>query len=89
MQFVREKHGGGPEHYSCSMGGSVFEIYPSVPSEPETRATRLGFTVDSIERVIGGLPADACVINAPKNTRWGRRAVIQDPEGHKVELLEQ
>jgi lactoylglutathione lyase len=29
LQFVKEKHGNGPEHYSCTASsGEVLEIYP-------------------------------------------------------------
>jgi hypothetical protein len=28
LTFVREKHGSGPEHYSCERNGRVLEIYP-------------------------------------------------------------
>ena len=29
LEFVKEKHGSGPEHYACERNGVVFEIYPS------------------------------------------------------------
>jgi predicted enzyme related to lactoylglutathione lyase len=28
------------------------------------------------------------VISAPKDSDWGRRAVVADPDGHRIELLE-
>lgn len=28
LVFVHEKHGDGPEHYSCERNGKVLEIYP-------------------------------------------------------------
>jgi len=28
LKFIVEKHGNGPEHYSCSHNGKVLEIYP-------------------------------------------------------------
>lgn len=29
LEFKREKHGKGPEHFACEHNGFVFEIYPS------------------------------------------------------------
>lgn len=28
LEFALEKHGKGPEHYSCEVDGKVLEIYP-------------------------------------------------------------
>jgi hypothetical protein len=28
LKFVLEKHGDGPEHFSCQVGEKVLEIYP-------------------------------------------------------------
>lgn len=28
LQFKREKHGDGPEHWACQVGDAVLEIYP-------------------------------------------------------------
>lgn len=35
LTFVPEKHGKGPDHYSCERDGKVFEIYPAKPGAPE------------------------------------------------------
>lgn len=29
LTFVKEKHGGGPEHYACERDGKVLEVYPA------------------------------------------------------------
>ena len=89
LRFVREQHGSGPVHHASEMGESVFEIYPRKPEEPPTSGARLGFNVRSLDRVLEALNlAKATLISAPTSTRYGRRAVVQDPEGHKIELLE-
>lgn len=88
LSFTPEQHGNGPEHQSCELGDSVLEIYPYQESQGETTGARLGFQVDSIDRILAACSAEARVLSAPKLTQWGRRAVIQDPEGHKVELTE-
>lgn len=88
LRFTRESHGKGPDHMACSLDGFVFEIYPRGGAD-HTRATRLGFTVANLDdtldaiRTLGGQ-----VVPSPTHTEWGRRAVLLDPEGHKVELTE-
>jgi lactoylglutathione lyase len=88
LSFVREKHGNGPVHHSSNAGGSVFEIYPCANANEKTTGTRIGFKVKSIDQTIAACPSNVRVLSAPKQTPWGRRAVILDPEGHKVELME-
>lgn len=88
LQFTKHRHGTGPEHLSSDMGGIVFEIYPAGANE-STASTRLGFTVPSLEVALRGVRAlEASVMVEPSDTPYGRRAVIRDFEGHKVELCE-
>lgn len=86
LVFEEDKHGKGPVHYAARLPGLVFEIYPRASEAESTRAVRLGLTVPSLERALADLPGS--VVSPPKQTEWGLRAVIKDPEGHKVELLE-
>jgi predicted enzyme related to lactoylglutathione lyase len=90
MRFVKHRHGSGPEHFSAELGaGGVFEVYPLTAESSLTTTTRIGFCVDSV--------ADACsaislcggrIVSEPKIGAWGMRAVIDDPEGHRIELTE-
>lgn len=86
LKFEREKHGGGPEHYACQSSSSVFEIYPL---ETESSAgARLGFSVESVDSVVESLQESGYeILNEPKNSKWGRRAVVADPDNHRVELV--
>ena len=90
LQFAEEKHGAGPEHLSCDLDGHVFEIYPLANEKQGTTATRLGFRVESLPATIRAISAitEARVLRHPEGTKRGRRAVIVDPEGHRVELVE-
>jgi predicted enzyme related to lactoylglutathione lyase len=89
LPFEKEKHGSGPEHYSCSTGEVLIEIYPLVSGDAGTTGLHLGFSVDSLERTLAIAVAEgATMVSGPKLTQWGRRAVIKDPEGHTVEFLE-
>jgi lactoylglutathione lyase len=89
IKFSRHQHDQGPEHLSASVGGTVFEIYPSAHSKESTTSTRLGFTVPSLSKAIAELRGlEATVLIEPADTPFGRRAVVKDFEGHKVELYE-
>ncbi len=88
LSFAREQHGTGPVHYACEMGRLVFEIYPQ--SEPQVLPeTRLGFAVGQIADLIGGLEdTGVAVVQPPRETPWGLRAVVRDPDGRSIELIE-
>ena len=89
LSFSTHRHGKGPEHWAAEMAGSVFEIYPATPDVPGTLGTRIGFRVPSIDDVIRRLEGfPGSVVSPSKDSEWGRRAVLVDPDGHKVELLE-
>lgn len=88
MLFDRHAHGKGPEHYASDICGFVFEIYPQRNADDTTTKTRLGFNVDDVDSVIDLLRAiDATIVTDPTDTEWGRRAVVNDFDGHTVELV--
>jgi predicted enzyme related to lactoylglutathione lyase len=90
IAFAQEKHGDGPLHYAGTIGDLVLELYPL----PEgaglaDSTTRLGFAVaglDAVVRALEGVGAE--VVALPRQTAWGRRAVVRDPDGRAVELSE-
>lgn len=89
LSFKKHRHGDGPEHLSSSVGGAIFEIYPMRTADEGTTSTRLGFTVKSLETTIRRLrQAHATILSEPRDSEFGRRAVVKDFEGHKVELYE-
>ncbi len=74
---------------SSHVGEAVFEIYPVASPEESTVATRLGFSVPSLTSALECLRGlNATVLAEPSETPFGRRAVVEDFEGHKVELYE-
>ena len=90
FEFTVHQHGKGPEHLSAPMGDTVFEIYPAAGPEETTVATRLGFRVPSLAKTIDQLRAlNVEILSDPSATPFGRRAVVKDFEGHKVELYEE
>ena len=91
--FAEEKHGSGPVHYSTQTGSSVFEIYPGEAGAPIDRkasgATMLGFSVASLNDVLASLERSRSpFISGAKDSPWGRRAVVTDPDGRAIELSE-
>jgi predicted enzyme related to lactoylglutathione lyase len=89
MQFEKHAHGSGPEHFAAVVGAVTFEIYPARNAADATTAVRLGFSVPSVEEAIGKLLTAGGRLVAPaKDSPWGRRAVVDDPEGHRVELTQ-
>jgi lactoylglutathione lyase len=89
LQFTKHRHGNGPEHLSSMVGETVFEIYPLNGENERTVSTRLGFSVPSLPNALSQLRGlDATVLVEPSDSEFGRRAVVKDFEGHKVELYE-
>ena len=89
LEFTKHRHGTGPEHYACELGDAVFEIYPRQSDRDGTSSIRIGFRVASVEALVAQLQeAGARIVSPPTNSPWGRRAVVADPDGHKVELTQ-
>jgi predicted enzyme related to lactoylglutathione lyase len=89
LRFTQERHG-GPEHYSCHIESTVFEIYPRNGREVGAPAVRIGFRVASVDETLERLTRQgASLVTPAKDSPWGRRAVVKDPDGYIVELSSQ
>jgi lactoylglutathione lyase len=87
LEFEKHSHGTGPEHYAASDETSTFELYPASSGFPANGSTRIGFAVASCDEVAERLlAAGFSIVTPPADSPWGRRAVVLDPDGHKVEL---
>lgn len=87
--FQSEQHGNGPQHYSCNINGLIFEIYPaSTDLNNLTQNIRLGFQVKNLPQFIEHLIDIEKIILQPQQTSFGFRAVIQNHDGHIIELTE-
>lgn len=89
LRFVDEKHGSGPLHYSVSLpGGTVMELYPR--GNREASRTRLGFTVTDLDAAVASVEAASGrgPVGPPDRRADGLVAVMLDPDGNKVELVE-
>lgn len=87
LEFVQHSHGTGPVHLTSETAGRVFEIYPLGDNELPTSSTRIGFSVPAVDDTYQALlAAGGQNLSSPKNSPWGRRAVVVDPDGHRVEI---
>ena len=88
VAFERHQHASGPEHLAAALNGLTFEIYPSAPHE-ETAGVRLGFKVNDLDATHARLvERGAEIIKPPTDSQWGRRMVVNDPNGNRVEITE-
>ncbi|MBL8677869.1 MAG: VOC family protein [Myxococcales bacterium] len=86
LRFSREKHGEGPEHYATIDNAPLIELYPESPSNDRTR---LGFDVADVDAIVERVAASGATVRAlPSESPRGRRAVVIDPDGRAVELIE-
>ena len=87
LEFEKHRHGAGAEHYAASDGIWTFELYPASAKFPASSSARIGFAVASCDEVANKLRVAGFSLDAtPADSPWGRRAVAQDPDGHRVEL---
>jgi lactoylglutathione lyase len=88
LHFEKHRHGNGLEHFASNIGQTIFEIYPQTDQSGTTIGTRLGFQVLDVDSLVIELQkADVTVIAKPSVSEWGRRAVVVDPDGHRIELI--
>ena len=84
-----ERHGQGPPHYAGQVGECVLEVYPLPDGGEADVTTRLGFAVADLSRVLEAMQAGGTpVLSPPRDTAWGKRAVVRDPDGRAVELYQ-
>lgn len=89
LQFTSHRHVSGPKHFAARLaGGGVFEIYP-ISQAASTLGTRIGFLVPSVDAAVAALSDyPTALITSPRDSEWGRRAAVADPDGHVVELMQ-
>ena len=88
LDLVEEQHGSGPRHFSCRLGSTLLELYPAGERHP-VGTLRFGLTVTDVDAVAQAAEGQGgSIVTAPTDSPWGRRAVIADPDGNRVELNE-
>jgi lactoylglutathione lyase len=86
LSFVDEQHGSGPLHYSATIDGLTLELYPARPEDSLGRQ-RLGFRVRPLDGIVESLRRQGVkIVSEVRESPWGRRAIVEDPEGNVIEL---
>jgi predicted enzyme related to lactoylglutathione lyase len=86
LTFERHAHGKGPIHLASEHDRLVLEIYPRDASQANS-SVRIGFAVADVDESVAKLASlGANVRNRPKDSPWGRRAVVEDFDGNIIEL---
>jgi lactoylglutathione lyase len=88
IDFEREQHGSGPEHFAGQIGPQVLEIYPQA-SNVDASGVRLGLRINSVDAAVQAVrQSGGCIVSAPRSGEWGYRAVLADPDGRRVEIVQ-
>ncbi|WDI40410.1 VOC family protein [Bremerella sp. P1] len=89
LHFTQEQHGKGPLHWASEINGFVMEIYPAKSPEQVDASTSVGLDVSDIKKTIAQLTAlEATIVQQPKEFDWGIQAIVKDPDGRSVILVE-
>jgi lactoylglutathione lyase len=90
-----DDHGGdGPLHFACELAGCHVAVFPAAgegepPDHRGPGAVLAGFAVDSVEDTVEAVRAfGAAVLQESEPYPWGRRAVVEDPDGRAVEVYQ-
>ena len=90
VEFEEHQHGKGLRHFAAELGGVTFELYPCTEEYPLSSSTRIGFRVNDMKKVLKQLHVNGIEpLLEPKQTEWGIRTVIEDPDKHRVELVQE
>lgn len=88
LRFERQRHGSGPEHFASEDSDVIVELYPAIDARAVS-TERLGFVVASLEHTVTTIAArGGRVRSKPALSEFGFRAVIEDPDGRAVELVQ-
>ncbi len=83
--FEKEKHGNGPEHYAAVLSDNfVLELYPCINETEPVSGLWLGLRVDDLKKVLSSLGQSVKI----RRVQQGMSALVRDPEGRTVELLQ-
>lgn len=94
MPLEEERHDEGPVHYACDLSGCHFAVFPAeggdgrAPGRSMPGSSFIGIAVPSIDEACTVVQQlGATVHQQPDDYPWGRRAVVEDPDGRPVELF--
>ncbi|MDJ1496048.1 glyoxalase/bleomycin resistance/extradiol dioxygenase family protein [Cytophagaceae bacterium DM2B3-1] len=86
LVFEYHQHGNGAFHYASTLKNIIFEIYPLLKGQTTAdTSTRLGIAIDNFDTVLTTFSPEQ-ILKAPHLTEWGELAIVQDPDGRKIEI---
>jgi catechol 2,3-dioxygenase-like lactoylglutathione lyase family enzyme len=84
LNFVKEQHAAGPEHFSATDDVGTFELYPADSGAADR--TGLGFAFTDIEPIHMALRKAQYAPQKVRETELGRTFIVYDPDGRRVEI---
>jgi lactoylglutathione lyase len=93
IELLPEQHDDDPVHFVAELGGCHFAIFDArepgtAPRPGMAGETMAGFRVTSVEEAVEAARGlGARVIQEPDDYPWGRRALLEDPDGRRVEVF--
>lgn len=89
MQFEKHSHPPCGEHYSTIEGNCVFEICQLKQGQTPLTNFFFGLTVPDITTAVDAVIANhGEIVRPPESSERGSTAIIRDPEGHRVLLVQ-
>lgn len=95
MSFAPDAHDdGAPRHFESELDGRHFAIWPTdeqgeAPGWGHPGCTLIGFVVDDLDATLAGLRlAGGTITHGPDHMPWGYWAVVSDPDGRPVEVVQ-
>lgn len=91
FDFVAQKVDKGSELFRAHQESLEFSLYASQQvAKSQTPSLQLGFKVSNLEEVVRNLakiPGVHCILD-PMEMPDGKRAIVLDPDGHSIDLIE-
>lgn len=86
---LKEARHSGPLHYTAALGGVHLALLPHDGVERSAQsATQLAFLVNDLEGALNAARAlGAPVLQAPAPRPFGVSAIVEDPDGRRLELV--
>ena len=92
VPLEREQHDEGPVHWACELSGVHLAIYGApgserAPGHREAGSTLIGLRVASVDASVEvARRHGAKILSEPDEYPWGRRALVEAPDGRAIEL---
>ena len=86
---LRETKHGGTAHFTAGLAGVHFALYPNDGVERGTQSAQtLGFMCTNLDAALSAVKALGGNVLSPASPKpWGITALVEDPDGRKVELV--